>query len=90
MIMLSAGSCCTYRVPRLLRSAARGVFLFACILRGEVTQMMLPTADDNDNRISPAPAQTPQRYDGPLPSGMPQPVPGRPTERRPAPPLEQA
>jgi hypothetical protein len=54
----------------------------------------LPPDDGLIPNSSPPPMQTPehggQRYDGPLPSGMPNPVPGRPLERRPAPPLETA
>jgi hypothetical protein len=48
---------------------------------------------DRDPQIPcsvPTPNQTPQRYDGPLPSGQSQPVPGNPNEHRPAPPVKQA
>lgn len=52
----------------------------------------MPT-DEIPNSSTPplqGPEQGGQRYDGPIPSGMPQPVPGRPTERREAPPIRQA
>jgi hypothetical protein len=51
-------------------------------------------SDEQIPNSSTPPMQTPEqggrRYDGPLPSGESQPVPGRPLERRPAPPLKPA